>query len=272
MKRLLLSAVASVGLSFGSAHAQGVLVHDQLSFMELFQQLQQAVQMVSSLEQQVNILENVPRQMIGQVEGLISQTIRNPLNDIMGNLNGLRLGSGPGSCSGSQNFLAQDQFYMPTNLPSIVPLGAASGGVTRGLDFLGSLINNRANSTAGVLACNQQMMTATQQRMDDMQTMVDQLKACNDITCINGVNGQIAVYQATIQNQQLQATLVGQHGDLLQRTREQNELEYVRAAEAQAIQETGGAGAAGSPDNVPVAGPTVAAPTFGAGLANGVGG
>jgi hypothetical protein len=62
---------------------------------------------------------------------------------------------------------------------------------------------------AGLLACTQQMMQATQQRLTQMPQLLNELQACADVSCTTAVSGRIQLETATINTQQQQGILMG---------------------------------------------------------------
>ena len=107
----------------------------------LQQQVQQAIQTVQALT-------NIPQNLAGQVVGLLQSTIQNPLQGISLNLQTLMTGSDSGSMHGRGRHASMTQGW------------TANGG-----DFAGSLMNGGATQLAGLMACTEQMMQATQQRL-----------------------------------------------------------------------------------------------------------
>jgi hypothetical protein len=245
------------------AHAI-VPVTDAGAIAQLVKQVQDGLQELQTMKQQLQMFTSVPQILVGQVRGLMDQAIANPLQGIMGDLNGLMSGTGTGNCTGSQNLLGVNQFVHAIPLP--VP-GVAQAGA--GMDFAGALINGQAARTAGVLACNQQAMNGVQQQLDMMPQLLDQLQACPDITCATAVTGRIQYQVAQGQALQTQSLLMGQQFQIQQQIREENNAQFIRGGEQQMIQDTGGAGAigggGGTPAGLSVAAPSALAPTFGAG-------
>ena len=151
----------------------------------LQQQVQQAIQTVQALT-------NIPQNLAGQVVGLLQSTIQNPLQGISLNLQTLMTGSGPGVCMGAGGMLSATQAW------------TANGG-----DFLGSLLNGGASRLAGLMACTNQMMQATEQRLTQMPQLLSELQNCSDVTCATTLSGRIQLETATINAQQQQAILMG---------------------------------------------------------------
>lgn len=241
-----------------------VPVIDVSSLGQLFKEVQQGLQQLQTMQQQLRMFTNIPQNLESQVSGLMNQAIANPLQGIMGDLNGLMNGTGTGNCTGSQNLLGINQFVHAIPLP--VPGVAQAGG---GIDFAGALLNGQATRTAGVLACNQQAMNGVQQQLDMMPQLLDQLQACADITCATAVTGRIQYQVAQGQALQTQSLLAGQNFQIMQQIRDENNAQFIRGGEQQMIQDTGGAGAIGgggtTPAGLSIAAPSALAPTFGAG-------
>jgi hypothetical protein len=196
---LLATAIASpLFLSAPSSRAQMPVI-DFAALGQWFQQIQYALQTVQQLQQQVQqaintvrALTNIPANLAGQVVGLLQSTIQNPLQGISLNLQTLMTGYGPGVCMGAGGMLSMTQGW------------TASGG-----DFASSLMNGGATQLAGLMACTQQMMQATQQRLAQMPQLLNELQACSDVSCTTAVSGRIQLETATINTQQQQGILMG---------------------------------------------------------------
>ena len=156
------------------------------------QQVQYLQQQVQQAIQTVQALTNIPQNLAGQVVGLLQSTIQNPLQGISLNLQTLMTGSGPGVCMGAGGMLSATQAW------------TANGG-----DFLGSLLNGGASRLAGLMACTNQMMQATEQRLTQMPQLLSELQNCSDVTCATTLSGRIQLETATINAQQQQAILMG---------------------------------------------------------------
>jgi len=199
MRRFLLAtAIASPLFLGGQAKAQMPVI-DWSAIGEWVQQLDQMAQQVQLMSQQlqqvtntVHALTNIPANLAGQVTGLLQSSIQNPLQGISLNLQSLMMGSGSGVCPGAGGMLSTTQGW------------TATGG-----DFTGSMMNGRANQLAGLLACTQQMMQATQQRLAQMPQLLNELQACSDVSCTTAVSGRIQLETATINTQQQQGILMG---------------------------------------------------------------
>ena len=74
-------------------------------------------------------------------------------------------------------------------------------------DFLGSSLNGGASITAGLQSCTQQMMQATQDRLNQMPQLLSEVQACHDQACATAIGDRIQLETATINAQQQQAQL-----------------------------------------------------------------
>jgi hypothetical protein len=200
MRRFLLAtAIASPLFLAAPASRAQMPVIDWTAIGEWVQQLHQMAQQVQLMSQQlqqvtntVRALTSIPANLAGQVTGLLQSSIQNPLQGISLNLQSLMMGSGSGVCPGAGGMLPTTQGW------------TATGG-----DFTGSMMNGGANQLAGLLACTQQMMQATQQRLTQMPQLLSELQACSDVSCTTAVSGRIQLETATINTQQQQAMLMG---------------------------------------------------------------
>ena len=238
MKRVLLACAALLMLetaAFPPPAKAALPVIDIDGLVQAFKQLQELQQMQQTVTQQLRTLQNVPRQMIGQFQGLLDLGVSNPLQDITSNLESLMHGSGTGRCTGSQGLMALNQYAE----------AAPMAGSTE-IDFNGAQLNGSAARGAGLLACTQQMMQATQSRLQQMPGLLGALESCADITCETGISGRIQYEQAMIQTQMLQTQLVGQHAQQQRWTMEDQTLQKQRADSQAWIEQTGGAGALGT--------------------------
>jgi len=241
MKRLLLTAIATVPLLLAATPMPkaALPVIDIDSLVQQVQQLMEMKNMVDTQLRQLQTLKNVPQQLIGEARGLLDLGVSNPLQDITNNLQSLMNGSGTGTCHGSSHLLDINQYAQA--LPMV-------GGK---IDFAGAQINGSAARGAGLLACTNQMMQATQSRLQQMPELLSMLQSCTDITCEQGVSGRIAYEQANIQTQQLQAQLMGLNAQQ-QRWNTEDQITQKQRADADAwVNETGGANAGGTGSTVP---------------------
>jgi hypothetical protein len=199
MRRFLLATAIASPLFLAVPSKAALPVIDFAQLGEWARQLQYALQQVQYLQQQVQqaiqtvqALTNIPQNLAGQVVGLLQSTIQNPLQGISLNLQTLMTGSGPGVCMGAGGMLSATQAW------------TANGG-----DFLGSLLNGGASRLAGLMACTNQMMQATEQRLTQMPQLLSELQNCSDVTCATTLSGRIQLETATINAQQQQAILMG---------------------------------------------------------------
>ena len=88
-------------------------------------------------------------------------------------------------------------------------VGDAGDGPRTAATFLGSLLNGGASRLAGLMACTNQMMQATEQRLTQMPQLLSELQNCSDVTCATTLSGRIQLETATINAQQQQAILMG---------------------------------------------------------------
>lgn len=241
MKRFLLAAVAAFALEMAATPTlkAGLPVIDIDNLWNNVQQLMEMKNMLDTQLRQLQTLRNVPQQLIGEAQGLLDLGVSNPLQDIMGNLQSLMNGSGTGTCHGSSHLMDLNQYA------SAMPM---VGGK---IDFAGAQINGAAARGAGLLACTNQMMEATQRRLTQMPELLSMLQSCTDITCEQGVSGRIAYEQANIQTQQLQAQLMWQNAQQQRWTAEDQITQKQRADADTWVNETGGANAAGTGSTVP---------------------
>jgi hypothetical protein len=214
-------------------------------------QLQQGAQQLTTVIQTMHDIEDIPQNLIGQVEGLLNVAIQNPLQDITGNLAGLMNGSGVGTCTGAANLLTMNRFQ------------TATGG-----DFLGSWLNGGASITAGLQGCTQQMMQATQDRLNQMPQLLSEVQACHDQACATAIGDRIQLETATINAQQQQAQLIMMQGQLQRWTAQDQILQKQRGDYQQIINGTSGVGTGGGATPTSLVA-TPAAPVF---SANGFGG
>lgn len=218
-RRLLGCAVA---LSALCAPAMADLpVIDAASLFKWVEQAQQMSQQITQLENTVHSLTNVPQNLIQQVEGLLQSGVRNPLGNITQNLQVLLGGQGTGTCNGSQNFLTQNQY------------AAGVGG-----DFTAQWLNQSATRNAGIQACTQQMLTATQTRLDQMPALLDELQGAQDVTQVAAVSARIQQEIATVSAQQQQAMLMAQMAATQHMMAEDQVLQKQRADAQEVINNT----------------------------------
>lgn len=254
LKRSLLAAGSLAVLWAGQARADMPVI-DFANLTQAVHEVEQATMMVSQLRSQLSALTNIPANLIGQVEGLINISVANPLQNIMGNLQGLMNGSGTGVCTGAEGLRAMNQLYTALPLP-----GAGN------MDFAGAQINGMAARSAGLLGCTNQMMQATQTRLNELPNLLSELQACGDVTCATAVSGRIQLETATIQAQQQEMTIMAAQGQMQRWMMEDQQQQKMRADAMAVLQQTGGGGGA---SGFSIASTTEAAPTF---SNNGMGG
>jgi hypothetical protein len=211
--------------------------------------LQTAMNQLTQLQTTVRDIEDIPRDLMGQVQGLMQIAVQNPLQGITGNLAGLFNGSGTGQCAGSANLLRMNQYQVAT-----------------GRDFTGAWINGGAAITAGLQACTNMVLQSTQTRLDNLPQLVSQLQACNDMACATAVNGRIQEEVANINAQTLQLMAMQSAGQLQEYTAQQQLLQKMRAdAQAVANGTGGGTPGVGGPTSPNFQTPTTNPPVFVAG-------
>lgn len=220
----------SASLMLGTARADLPVV-DAASLLKWVQQAQQMAQQLAQLQATVRSLTDVPDNLAQMVQGLLNTAVQNPLGEIEQNLQTLLSGQGTGSCAGSQTYLTQNQY------------AAGQGG-----DFTAQWLNQSANRNAGLQACTQQMMQATQTRLQQMPQLLTELQGATDVTQIAAVSGRIQYEVATINAQQQQAMLMAQSVQLQHMMSEDQILQKQRSDAQEVIQSTS-PGAA--PGNVP---------------------
>src|ERR1700761_1036723 len=101
--RRLLAATVAVALLCGPSAAQADLpVIDAAGLARWVTQAQQMATQLEQLEAQVRMMEDIPQNLISQVQQLMSLAIQNPLQNIMQNINAMMTGQGVGTCTGAQ--------------------------------------------------------------------------------------------------------------------------------------------------------------------------
>lgn len=203
-------------------------------------QLQDMERQYQNLQYQLHALTDVPQNLVGMVQGLLNNGVRNPLGEIGINLQGMLRGQATGSCYGSQDYLAGNGY-----------------AAAQGTDFMARWINNAAVRNAGLQACTQQMFTGVQQRLTEIPALLDELQGAHDVTQINALQARIEQENQTLVAQQQQTLLMAQmaatqramaEDQILQKQRSDAE-EVIRATSPQ----TTGARAAVAPQiNAPV--------------------
>jgi len=254
MKHLLLASAAALALALPQPKANAAMpVIDIDNIVQSVKQLQEMIAVKNQVTQQLQTLQNVPRSLIGQFQGLLDLGVSNPLQDITANLESLMHGSGTGRCAGADGMMAMNQYA------EAMPMDGAAD-----IDFTGAQINGSAARSAGLLACTQQMMMGTQSRLRQMPELLAGLQSCGDITCLNGMSGRIQYEQAITQAQTQQATLVHMNAQQQRWDMEDRAMQKMRADADQGVNATGGANALSTGGGGTGPAPSMAMPTFNA--------
>lgn len=191
MRRRAIAVLLAL-LSSAPAHADMPVI-DAANLFKWFQQAQDMARTIAQLEATVRSLTNVPQDLLQQVQGLLQQGAQNPLGNITQNLQVLLAGRGTGNCNGSQQFLTQNQYT-----------------ATTGTDFTSQWMSQSQVRNAGIQACTQQMLVATQTRLDQMPGLLTELQNAKDVTQVSAVQARIQYETSTIAAQQQQASLIAQ--------------------------------------------------------------
>lgn len=214
--RSVLAGAAMVALTLVPARADEPVI----DVSALLKWVQQAAQMQSQLQQmiaEVHAVTDVPENLVSMVQGLLESAVQNPLGEIEQNLQVLMKGQGAGSCGNSQQYVTQNQYAAGT-----------------GTDFTAQWLNQSANRNAGIQACTQQMITATQTRLTQMPQLLNELQGATDITQVAAISGRIQYESATIQSQQQQAMLVAQTA-AMQSMMAQDQINQKQRSDAQEL-------------------------------------
>jgi len=253
MTRLAVVTTVATGIMFAAPARADLPVVDFSALGQWAKELQSDAQMItnqlqqiSQLTQTVHDIEDIPQNLIGQVAGLLQVGVQNPLQNITGNLSTLMNGSGVGTCSGASNLLTINQY------------ARASGS-----DFAGAWLNGGASITAGLQACTRQMMQATQDRLNEMPGLLDEVQSCHDQACATALTARIQLETATINTQQQQAQLVMMQGQLQRWTAEDQIMQKQRQDYQAIINGSGGNVGAPVPPAASSAVPTFNATNFG---------
>lgn len=223
MRSVLLAGSAVVGLIAGSGQARAQMaVHDLvgdlwqgLNNSELVAQVAQATKTVSELQQQYTQLVTMegtltstfnsvahPTNVMSLVTGLTSGLDSNPLpsntNSILGLANGTNLNVSGLSGMATQ-FLNQNRNYMPQQ----------NGG-----DFNAAWLNGRANSLAGLQAMVTQLMHSSQDRLNNLPQLQQQIDSAPDIQAMGAINARINSEVAIAQAQSSQIAQIKALADL----------------------------------------------------------
>jgi ribosomal protein S24E len=194
-KCLALAAAVAGALLCQPAHAD-LPVIDFAQLAQWFYQLQAMASQYEMLQHQYKAMTNVPPNLKTMVGALLEADIRTPLGDIRLNLDNMQRGGTPGVCAQAVRYAQQNQ-YQPAN----------------GNDFMAVTLNASANRSGGMFACNQQMMTATQNRLNAMPALLDALQAAQDFTQVEAIKARIDQENATTTAQILQAQTMAQDAE-----------------------------------------------------------
>jgi hypothetical protein len=226
--RSVLAGAAMVALTMSPARAD-LPVIDVSQLLKWVQQAAQMQQQITQLLNTVHALTNIPQNIQSMVQQLLTAGVQNPLGQITQNLQVLLTGQGTGTCTGSQNYLVQNQY---------------SAG--QGTDFTAQWLNQGANRNAGLQACTQQMLLGTQQRLAAMPQLLAELQGATDVTSVTAIAGRIQYESATIQAQQQQAIAVSQSAVLQATMADQQILQKQRADATELYNNTAPGAAAGA--------------------------
>lgn len=226
--RSALAGAAMVVLTMAPARAD-LPVIDVSQLLKWVQQAAQMQQQITQLIYTVHALTNVPQNLTSMVQGLMQGAVQNPLAQIEQNLQVLMTGQGTGNCGNSQQYLVQNQY---------------SAGV--GTDFTSQWLNQSANRNAGLQACTQQMITATQMRLNQMPQLLTELQGASDVTQVASISGRIQYETATINAQQQQAMLVAQTAAMQSMMAQDQILQKQRADATELYNNTAPGAAAGA--------------------------
>jgi hypothetical protein len=239
--RNILAGTLACSVLWSVAATAQVSVVDWPELVKWAQQAEQMTQTVTQLENTVRSLTDVPQNLTSEVQGLLNSTVQNPLGAITQNIKVLMAGSGTGSCAGSQTVLTQNQY------------SAATGG-----DFIGQTLNQSAKRNAGLMACTQQMLQATQSRLEQMPQLLTMLQGSTDVTSATVNAARIQHEIGTINAQQQQAMLMAQSSMLQHMMSEDQLLQKQRADASEVVRATSAGAPAGTV-------PTVTVPPYSAG-------
>lgn len=225
--RNLLAAAAVISLLSAPALADEPVV-DAAALKAWFTQANQMTQTITQLESQLRAMTDIPQDLVSAVQGLMSEAVQNPLAAIEQNLQTLLKGSGPGSCGNSQVYLTSNVYTMP-----------------QGTDFASQNMAQTANRNAGLQACTQQMVVATQSAMSALPGLLAQLQGAQDVTQATAISGRIQYEIANIQIQQQQAALMAGSGLLQSQMAQDQVLQKQRADAEEGMRNTAPGAASG---------------------------
>jgi hypothetical protein len=109
------------------------------------------------------------------------------------------------------------------------------------------MLRTSATRTAGVMACAQTMMEATQSRIARMAGLLDALKGSNDITQLTAVSGRIQQEHQTIAAQQLQFQTVALQAMIMRQQQDDQVAQKMRRDAEQRYQDTSPGTVGGDP-------------------------
>lgn len=226
--RRIIAAASLFAFMTASARAD-LPVIDASQLLKWVQQAQQMQQTITQLEETVHSLTNIPQNLESMVQQLLQAAVQNPLGQITQNLQVLLTGQGVGTCTGGQAYLTQNQY-----------------SAAQGTDFMGQIMNQSANRNAGLQACTQQMLGATQTRLQQMPQLLAQLQGATDVTSATAISGRIQYEIATINAQQQQAIAMGQAAQVQAAMQQDQILQKQRADATEVYQQTSPGAAAGT--------------------------
>lgn len=230
MRRALLAG--TVGAMLCHPAAADLPVIDIANIAKWGQQAQQMEQTIQQQMATVASLTDVPREIIGGFQDLLSDGVRNPLADIGQTLQSLRSGNLAGmagtACGQATQVLGQTQYGAPV-----------------GNDFTAVSMRASAARTAGVMACAETMMQSTQSRIGRMGELLDALMGAHTITQLTGINGRIQQEHQTIAAQQLQFQTVAMQAMIMRQQQDDQIQQKMRRDSEQRARDTssGGSGA-----------------------------
>jgi Type IV secretion system proteins len=192
-------------------------------------QAEQMAQQVEQMVATVHSLTDVPQDLASMVQQLLQTAVQNPLGAITQNLQVLLTGQGVGTCTGGQAYLTQNQY-----------------SAAQGTDFTAQIMNQSANRNAGLQACTQQMLAATQTRLQQMPQLLNQLQGATDATQVAAIAGRITYEVATINAQQQQAIAMGQAAQVQAAMAQDQLLQKQRSDATEIINSTAPGAAAGT--------------------------
>jgi hypothetical protein len=214
--RIVYTGALTCSLLLASVPSRADLPVVDLAAIKYWVQQEQLMQQtVTQMIATVHSLTNVPQNLSSMVGQLLQTAVQNPLGQIEQNLQVLMTGQGTGTCTGSQNYLVQNQY---------------SAG--QGTDFTAQWLNQGANRNAGLQACTQQMLVGTQTRLAQMPGLLTELQGATDLTQVASISGRIQYEVATISAQQQQAGLVAQTA-AMQAAMAQGQIDQKQRADAQ---------------------------------------